>query len=96
MLILGDSAGDVHHCEVQISGAKIKTSMKKVKFKYDTLSDDALFLMVGREATSVSSIQFDPHSESYCLIALANGKILLFDVKSWSVIQIYQKLNDGP
>jgi hypothetical protein len=51
----------------------MKVSKKKLTLHFDSLVDDAWFLMSGRENAGLKDLKYDPHADNYLLVVYQNG-----------------------
>jgi hypothetical protein len=58
---------------IQINGSQMKVSKKKLTLHFDSLVDDAWFLMSGRENAGLKDLKYDPHADNYLLVVYQNG-----------------------
>lgn len=75
-LIFGDRSGNITLCEVTVgSGSKVKVSKKRLEFTVDAILEDvvAASSSKSKEENPIIDIKFDPHAESYVLVAFKNG-----------------------
>lgn len=92
-LVYGDHTGNVVLCELIYSGAKFKVTKRKLDFSVDANMEDLVVASAAssKEANPVIDLKFDPHSQSYLLIAYKNGRILLGDTDSNRIISIFSR-----
>lgn len=95
LLVCGDQRGSLYLLEFHGDGTA-GSKFKVIKKKLDLVQQQSSMADEGSsQLDAISSVKWDPNSDSYLLVSDKNGRLLICDSASGTIISVFQRQGGG-